>query len=34
VGLCRFLARATDGFYQVDDEGFFEADGTLLVKEY
>ena len=34
VGLCRFLAKATDGFYQVDDEGFFEPDGTLLVKEY
>ena len=34
VGLCRFLARATGGFYQADDEGFFEADGTLLLQEY
>jgi hypothetical protein len=34
VGLCRFLAGATGGFYQADDEGFYEADGTLLVKEY
>jgi hypothetical protein len=31
--LCRFLARETAGFYQVDNEGFFAADGTLLVKE-
>ena len=34
VGLCQFLARATDGVYQVDDEGFFAADGTLLLQEY
>jgi hypothetical protein len=31
--LSRCLARLADGFYQVDDEGFFAADGTLLVAE-
>jgi hypothetical protein len=34
LGLCRHLARSTDGFYQIDDQGFFAADGTLLVPEY
>ena len=33
LGLCRFLARATDGVYQVDGRGFFAADGTLLLGE-
>src|SRR6187200_538644 len=33
VGLSRRLAALTGGFYQVDDEGFFSADGTLLVAE-
>jgi hypothetical protein len=33
LGLCRFLARATDGVYQVDGRGFFAADGTLLLAE-
>ncbi len=33
VGLCRFLAREIDGVYQVDHQGFFAADGTLLVPE-
>jgi hypothetical protein len=33
VGLCQFLARATDGVYQADDQGFFAADGTLLLRE-
>ncbi len=33
VALCRFLARATDGVYQVDHRGFFAADMTLLVAE-
>jgi hypothetical protein len=32
--LCRFLARLTAGVYQVDREGFFDADGTLLVSEH
>ena len=31
--LTRFLAGATDGVYQVDGEGFFDADGALLVGE-
>jgi hypothetical protein len=33
VGLCRFLASVTDGIYQIDGQGFFAADGTLLVPE-
>ncbi len=33
-GLCRYLAQATDGVYQYDSEGFFAADGTLLLQEY
>ncbi len=33
VELCRFLARLTDGIYQVDGQGFFSADGSLLVGE-
>ncbi len=33
VELSRFLARAADGFYQVDEQGLFEADGALLVRE-
>jgi hypothetical protein len=32
--LCRFLAGRTAGVYQVDGEGFFAADGTLLLREY
>ena len=34
LALCRFLASATDGVYQVDDAGFFAADGTVLLREY
>jgi hypothetical protein len=33
VNLCRYLARQTVGIYQVDNRGFFAADGKLLVKE-
>jgi hypothetical protein len=33
VGICRFLARATGGIYQVDGQGFYRADGTLLLAE-
>jgi hypothetical protein len=33
LALCRFLATTTDGFYQVDQQGVFAADGTLLVAE-
>src|SRR5262245_2457195 len=32
--LCRHLAGVTEGFYQVDGRGFFEADGTRLIEEY
>jgi hypothetical protein len=31
--VCRHLARQTDGVYQVDGHGFFDAAGTLLLKE-
>jgi hypothetical protein len=34
VGICRALAAETDGVYQSDAEGFFAADGTLLLQEY
>jgi hypothetical protein len=34
VALCRALASAADGVYQIDDAGFFAADGSLLVQEY
>jgi hypothetical protein len=33
LAVCRFLAAATDGVYQVDGQGFFAADGALLVAE-
>jgi hypothetical protein len=31
--LCRFLAQQTAGVYQVDDRGFFAANGDLLVPQ-
>jgi hypothetical protein len=33
IDLCRFLAGATAGVYQIDGRGFFAADGALLVSE-
>jgi hypothetical protein len=33
VELCRFLAEKTDGVYQIDERGFFDAEGALLVSE-
>jgi hypothetical protein len=33
VHVCQFLARMTDGIYQVDRRGLFAADGTLLIAE-
>ena len=33
ITLCRHLASITAGFYQIDDIGFFDAAGTLLVEE-
>jgi hypothetical protein len=32
--LCRVLAEARDGVYQIDGAGWFAADGTLLLEEY
>ncbi|OAI45877.1 hypothetical protein AYO44_02460 [Planctomycetaceae bacterium SCGC AG-212-F19] len=31
--LCRYLAKQTDGVYQIDNQGFFAPDGKLLIKE-
>ncbi|HEV3204518.1 MAG TPA: hypothetical protein VGY77_09050 [Gemmataceae bacterium] len=33
VALCLFLARTTAGVYQIDGQGFFDADGSLLIGE-
>ena len=33
TGLCSFVADCTEGFWQADGEGFFAADGTLMVQE-
>ena len=33
LSLSLFLAQATAGVYQVDSQGFFAADGTLLLRE-
>ena len=30
----RFLAAHSDGVYQIDGQGWFAADGTLLLQEY
>ena len=30
----QFLAASADGVYQIDDAGWFAADGTMLVQEY
>jgi hypothetical protein len=34
LGLSQFLARFTAGVYQIDGQGFFGADGLLLLQEY
>jgi hypothetical protein len=31
---CRFLAASTDGVYQIDGQGWFAANGDLLLQEY
>jgi hypothetical protein len=31
--VCRWLAGRTDGVYQADGQGFFAADGTLLLAD-
>jgi hypothetical protein len=33
VAVSRFLARVTDGIYQVDGQGFFTAEGAPLLRE-
>jgi hypothetical protein len=33
LNMSRFLAQCTEGVYQVDGQGFFAADGRLLVAE-
>jgi hypothetical protein len=32
--LCLELARTADGVLQIEDDGWYSADGTLLLKEY
>jgi len=32
--IVRFYATRLDGIYQIDAQGFFTADGTLLLQEY
>src|SRR5262245_22144762 len=34
ITVCQWLAAQTDGIYQIDGEGFFAADGSLLMREY
>ncbi len=34
LAICQLLAARTDGVYQIDDVGWFAADGTLLLQEY
>ena len=34
TALCQWVATQTDGIYQVDGEGFFAADGALMLHEY
>jgi hypothetical protein len=33
LAVCRYLAVQTEGVYQVDGQGLFAPDGTLLVRE-
>jgi hypothetical protein len=32
--VCQFLCVHIDGVYQIDGQGWFEADGTLVLQEY
>jgi hypothetical protein len=34
LACCQFIATECEGIYQIDDDGWYAADGTLLVKEY
>ena len=33
-GVCRYLAAQLEGFYQIDDVGWFAPDGEILLQEY
>jgi hypothetical protein len=33
-GMVKFLAAQCEGIYQIDGQGFFKADGTMLLKEH
>ena len=33
-GVCQVLAARADGIYQIENRGWYAADGTLLVEEY
>lgn len=32
--ICQFLAATADGVFQIDNDGWFGADGELILKEY
>jgi len=34
IAVCRYLALASVGIYQIDGAGWFAADGTELIHEY
>jgi hypothetical protein len=34
LAVCQTIAAAADGVYQVESEGWYAADGTLLLQEY
>lgn len=34
IEICRYLASRCDGIYQIDGEGWFDAEGKLLLQEY
>jgi hypothetical protein len=33
-GMCGMIAERADGVYQIDGDGWYAADGQLLLKEY
>ena len=33
LAVCQFLAKVTDGFYAIEDQGFFREDGSLILKD-
>jgi hypothetical protein len=34
LAVCQFLASSMDGIYQIDESGWYTADGVLLLQEY